>query len=241
VSEPNATNVTPPDESAAEPQGESGPPADATIDSAAAESEATQAPAAATATEESEQLAKPGMMWYVLRVASNKEGQVRQALERKVKIENYDDVIGQILVPTLKEKRMKAGKARVFERNLYPGYVFVEMATEDDGSIAENVWFMVKETTGVGDFISSEGKPTAMQDHEVVKMLEASKKPEDTPELSGLDFKKGDRVKINDGSFESYEGTVDSVDTHKGMVTVLLTIFGRDTPVDVEYWQIEKN
>lgn len=190
--------------------------------------------------ETSQPLCAPGMNWYVLRVASNKEEQVRDALERKVKIEALEDRVGRILVPTLKERRMKGGVVKVLERKLYPGYVFVEMACEEDGSIAENVWFMVKETTGVGDFIGSNGKPTRMPDHDVVGMLAASQKAEDEPTLSGLDFKKGDPVKITDGNFENYEGEVDSVDSKRGLVTVVLTIFGRSTPVEVEYWQVEK-
>jgi transcriptional antiterminator NusG len=190
--------------------------------------------------ETSQPLCAPGMNWYVLRVASNKEEQVRSALERKVKIEAMEDRVGRILVPTLKERRMRGGQVKVIERKLYPGYVFVEMACEDDGSIAENVWFMVKETTGVGDFIGSDGKPTRMSDHDVVGMLAASQKAEDEPTLSGLDFKKGDPVKITEGSFENYEGEVESVDAKRGVVTVVLTIFGRSTPVDVEYWQVEK-
>jgi transcriptional antiterminator NusG len=190
--------------------------------------------------ETSPPLCAPGMNWYVLRVASNKEEQVRDALERKVKIEGLDDRVGRILVPTLKERRMKSGVVRVLERKLYPGYVFVEMACEEDGSIAENVWFMVKETTGVGDFIGSNGKPTKMSDHDIVGMLAASQKAEEEPTLSGLDFKKGDPVKITDGNFENYEGEVDSVDSKRGLVTVVLTIFGRATPVEVEYWQVEK-
>lgn len=180
------------------------------------------------------------MHWYVLRVASNKEEQVREALSRKVRIEGLEARIGRILVPTLKERRMKGGLAKIHERKLYPGYVFVEMACEDDGSIDERVWFMVKETTGVGDFIGSEGKPTAMPDHDVVGMLAASEKAEEEPTLSGLDFRRGDVVKITEGSFESFEGEVDLVDEKRGTVTVVLTIFGRSTPVDVEYWQLEK-
>ncbi|UCG16595.1 MAG: transcription termination/antitermination factor NusG [Phycisphaerales bacterium] len=190
--------------------------------------------------ETSQPLCAPGMNWYVLRVASNKEEQVRAALERKVKIEGLDDRVGRVLVPTLKERRMRGGQVKVFERKLYPGYVFVEMACEEDGAIAENVWFMIKETTGVGDFIGSDGKPTRMADHDVVGMLAASQKADDEPTLSGLDFKKGDPVKITDGSFENYEGEVEMVDTKRGLVTVVLTIFGRSTPVEVEYWQVEK-
>ncbi len=181
-----------------------------------------------------------GMQWYVLRVASNKEEQVRDTLLRKVKIEGMDDRVGRILVPTLKEKRMRGGVLKIVERKLYPGYVFVEMACEEDGMIAENVWFLIKETTGVGDFIGSDGKPTSMPEHDVVGMLAASEKAEEQPTLSGLNIKKGDQVKITDGAFESYEGEVDSVDERRGMVSVIVSIFGRSTPVEVGYWQIEK-
>jgi transcriptional antiterminator NusG len=190
--------------------------------------------------ETSTALAQPGMKWYVLRVASNKEEQVRDALLRKVKIEALEDRIGRILVPTLKEKRMRGGVLRVVERKLYPGYVFVEMACEEDGSVAENVWFLIKETTGVGDFIGSDGKPTSMPEHDVVQMLAACQKAEEDPGLSGLNIKKGDQIKVTDGAFESYEGEVDSVDERRGMVSVIVSIFGRLTPVEVGYWQIEK-
>ncbi len=182
----------------------------------------------------------PGMKWYVLRVASNKEDQVRKTLERKVKIEGLEDRIGRILVPTVKEKKMRGGVLRVVERKLYPGYVFVEMACEKDGSVAENVWFLVKETTGVGDFIGSDGKPTSMTDHDVAQMLAVTQKSEEDPGLSGLNIKKGDQVKITDGAFESYEGEVESVDERRGMVSVIVSIFGRMTPVEVGYWQLEK-
>lgn len=197
----------------------------------------------AVSSEESESVTvvtTPGMQWYVLRVASNKEERVRDALLRKVAIEALEAVVGRILVPTLKEKKMKAGVLKVVERKLYPGYVFVEMACEDDGSVVENVWFMIKETTGVGDFIGSDGKPTSMPEHDVVQMLAASEKADDEPGLSGLNINIGDQVKISDGAFESYEGEVDSVDERRGIVSVIISIFGRSTPVEVGYWQIEK-
>jgi len=193
-----------------------------------------------TEQEESQPLCAPGMKWYVLRVASNKEEQVREALERKVAIEGLDEFVGRILVPTLKERRLKGGVARVYKRNLYPGYVFVEMACEEDGSVPENVWFTVKETTGVGDFIGSDGKPTPMAEHDIAGMLAASVQSDEPPTLSGLNFQKGDQVKITSGSFENFEGEVDLVDEKRGMVTVVVEIFGRSTPVEVEYWQIER-
>jgi len=183
---------------------------------------------------------RPGMKWYVLRVASNKEEQVCEALQRKVRVENLTERVGRVLVPTAKEKRMKAGQVKIIEKKLYPGYVFVEMATEPDGSIPENVWFLVKETTGVGDFIGSDGKPTSMKDHDVEMMLLAAAKQDEEATLQGMEFRKGDRVKIKEGAFQNFEGTVEAIDETKGLITVLLTIFGRSTPVDVEYWQLEK-
>jgi len=158
-----------------------------------------------------------------------------------VRIEKLDDRIGRILVPTSKEKRMKGGKVKVLEKKLYPGYVFVEMATEPDGSISDNVWFLAKETMGVGDFIGSDGKPTSMRSHDVDMMLMAVSQEDEDATLQGiLEFTKGDKVKIKEGSFQNFEGYVESLDETKGIITVLLTIFGRSTPVDVEYWQLEK-
>jgi transcriptional antiterminator NusG len=182
----------------------------------------------------------PGMRWYVLRVASNKEEQVRDALTRKAQIENMVDRIGRVLVPTVPERRIKGGQSRVYNRKLYPGYVFVEMRCEEDGSIQEDVWFMIKETTGVGDFIGSEGKPSPMNEPEVEKMLAIAERPDQTGTLVSMQFKKGDRVKIREGSFENFEGEVESTDEQKQTVTVLITIFGRSTPVDVEYWNLER-
>lgn len=181
-----------------------------------------------------------GMKWYVLRVASNREERVRSALERKVQIEGLENHIGRVLVPSVPEKKMRNGVLKILERKLYPGYVFVEMACEEDGAIPEGVWFLVKETSGVGDFIGSDRKPTSMAAHDVEAMLAASEKTEDDVGLSGLNMVKGDIVKIIDGAFESYEGEVDDVDERRGIVNVVVSIFGRSTPVEVEYWKLEK-
>lgn len=180
------------------------------------------------------------MQWYVLRVASNREDQVCEALTRKVKIEHLEERIGRILVPTQREKRMRGGTARVFDRKLYPGYVFVEMAPEEDGSIAENVWFVIKETMSVGDFIGSDGKPTPMKQHDVEKMLTVVEKSAEQPTLAGMaGLKKGDPIKVKEGPFENFEGEIDEVFPDKGHVRVIVTIFGRPTPIELEYWQVE--
>lgn len=205
--------------------------------------QAAEAPAAAPATpaqSDEQELVRAGMNWYVLKVASNKELQVRDALERKVKIEKLEERVGRIVVPTQKEKRMRSGKARILQKKLYPGYVFVEMATEPDGRISDEVWFLIRETTGVSDFISSGGKPSPMPLHDVEQMIAAAIQPEEMPALANLAFKKGDKVKVREGPFENFEGVVDEINTQKGMVRVIVTIFGRATPIEIEYWQVEQ-
>jgi transcriptional antiterminator NusG len=179
--------------------------------------------------------------WYVLRVASNKEESVREALERKVKIEGLDAKIGRILVPTERRPspRSRAGEKKFVERKMYPGYVFIEMELEEDGRIGEDAWFLIRETTGVGDFIGAAGRPTAMKASDVDKMLMQVEKAQDGAPVS-VDFKKGDMVKIKEGAFENFEGAVDEVLPDKGLIRVEVTIFGRATPVELEYWQVEK-
>jgi len=186
-----------------------------------------------------EPLAQEGMQWFVLRVASNKENSVQNTLLRKIQIEGMTHLVGRILVPTEKIKTIKGGKAKIKEEKLYAGYVFVEMKLEDDGRIPQDIFFLIKETTGVGDFIGTAGRPTPMQMHEVEKMLLDSRKPEDEPTVK-LSFEKGEHVVIREGAFENYEGTVDELFPEKGMVRVLVSIFGRQAPVDLEEWQISK-
>lgn len=179
------------------------------------------------------------MQFFVLRVASNKEDQVREKLARKVKIEALEDFVGRILVPTERVRKIQGGVRKESDRKLYPGYVFIELNLDKDGRIPDKVWFMIKETEGVGDFIGSNGKPTAMSVKDQAKMLEEAEKPEGAA-TSGADFKKGDRVKVTNGAFMNFEGDVDEVVHDKGTVRIITTIFGRPTPLELEYWQIEK-
>ncbi|MCA9278651.1 MAG: transcription termination/antitermination factor NusG [Phycisphaeraceae bacterium] len=181
----------------------------------------------------------PGMDWFVLRVASNKESSVRDTLLRKVQIEGMTHLVARILVPTEKTKVIKSGKQKIQETKLYPGYVFVEMKLEEDGRIPQDVFFLIKETTGVGDFVGTAGRPTPMKSHEIEKMLIDSKKPEELPDIK-LAFTKGEHVTIKDGPFENYEGTVDEMLPEKGLVRVLVTIFGRQAPIEIEEWQLAK-
>lgn len=186
-----------------------------------------------------EPIRQDGMDWFVLRVASNKESSVQATLLRKIQIENMTHLVGRILVPTEKIKTIKGGKTKIKEEKLYAGYVFVEMKLEEDGRIPQDVFFLIKETTGVGDFIGTAGRPTAMAEHETEKMLRDSEAPDDEPTVR-LSFQQGDNVVIKEGPFENYEGTVDELFPDKGQVRVLVTIFGRQAPVDLEEWMISK-
>ena len=184
-------------------------------------------------------IASANMQWYVLRVAANKEMQVRDALVQKVDREELNDIIGRIEVPIERIKRIRGSKQTIHKRKLYPGYVFMEMDSTEDGRVPEKAWFMIKGTAGVGDFIGTEGMPTPMRDTDVAKMLLEAEKPDEAPSIK-VEFNQGDMIKIREGAFENFEGVVDSIDGERGIVKVIVSIFGRSTPLDIEYWQIEK-
>ena len=171
--------------------------------------------------------------WYILKVQSNREDSIRDALERRIKIAGLEAFFGEIIVPTETVSEFKAGKKRVVKRKLYPGYIVVNM------EINEDTWFLVRETPGIGDFTGSGGKPSPMKDHEVSRIVsKAEEKTDEAPKLK-ISCKPGDRVKITEGTFENFEGEVDGIDEQNGRVTVMINIFGRSTPVELEYWQIE--
>jgi transcription termination/antitermination protein NusG len=177
----------------------------------------------------------PELVWYVLKVQSSREDTIRDALQRRVKIQGLQRFFGQIVVPTEKITEIRNNKKRVVERKTYPGYIMVQM------ELNEKTWFLVRETPGVGDFVGAHGTPTKMTDAEVNQMLhqEEEKTTAETPKVR-IDVERGDRVKIRDGTFENFEGTVEEVIEGRGLVKVMLIIFNRPTPVDLEYWQVER-
>ena len=177
----------------------------------------------------------PELVWYVLKVQSSREDTIRDALQRRVKIQGLQRFFGQIVVPTEKITEIRNNKKRIVERKTYPGYIMVQM------ELNEKTWFLVRETPGVGDFVGAHGTPTKMTDAEVNQMLhqEEEKTTAEAPKVR-IDVERGDRVKIKDGPFENFEGTVEEVIEGRGLVKVMLIIFNRPTPVDLEYWQVER-
>ena len=193
-----------------------------------------------TATSELEALLNdeeppPELTWYVLKVQSGREDTIRDALDRRVKIHDLGRYFSQIVVPKEKVTEIRNNKKRTVERKSYPGYLMVHM------ELNEKTWFVVRETPGVGDFVGAHGTPTPMTDDEINKIL----KPEaeagtEAKAVPKIDLERGDRVKIKEGPFENFEGTVEEVIEARGLVKVMLIIFNRPTPVDLEYWQVER-
>ncbi|MCE5266671.1 MAG: transcription termination/antitermination protein NusG [Planctomycetaceae bacterium] len=173
------------------------------------------------------------MDWYILKVQSNREESIREGLMRRVGIAGLGYYFGEVIVPTEKVTEFKGGKKKVIKRKLYPGYLVVHMEINDD------TWFLVRETPGIGDFTGAAGRPSPMLPHEVARIVaKQEEKSEKAPKLK-IAFREGERVKIKEGTFENFEGDVDSIDETNGRVTVMINIFGRSTPVELEYWQIE--
>ncbi|MEW4566754.1 transcription termination/antitermination protein NusG [Tautonia sp. JC769] len=175
----------------------------------------------------------PELVWYVLKVQSGREDTIRDALERRVKIQDLGNYFGQIVVPKEKVTEIRNNKKRTVERKSYPGYIMVHM------ELNEKTWFVVRETPGVGDFVGAHGTPTPMSQSEIDKILKPEE-PGETKAVPKIDLERGDRVKIKEGSFENFEGTVEEVIEARGLVKVMIIIFNRPTPVDLEYWQVER-
>jgi len=174
------------------------------------------------------------LVWYVLKVQSSREDTIRDALERRVKIQGLQRYFGRIVVPTEKRIELRNNKKRTIETKTYPGYIMVEM------ELNEKTWFTVRETPGVGDFVGAHGTPTKMSGDEVEKMLGQQTTKDEKPTQIKINVERGDRVKIKEGPFENFEGTVEEVIETRGLVKVMLIIFNRPTPVDLEYWQVER-
>ncbi len=173
----------------------------------------------------------PNMRWYVVKVQSGREDSIKEAIERRVKIEGLQDCFGKIIVPIEKVTEMRNGKRVIKERKLYPGYLMVHLEFND------RMLYLFRETSGAGDFVGGGLLTPPMNDHEVARMLGQRGEPVDVAPKSKFD--KGDKVKVKDGTFAGMEGEVKEVLEGKGAIRVELTIFGRPVPVELEYWQVD--
>lgn len=172
------------------------------------------------------------MKWYVIQVHTAREDQVREALERRIRAEALEALIAEVEVPTEKVKEIKRGTTTVRERKIYPGYVMVKMDL-NDASLG-----IVKETPGVGSLLGTGSTPVPMSDEDVQRMVMEAERTEERP-TTKVAFGPGDRVRIKEGLFQNFDGEIEEIWPEKGQVRVIVTILGRATPVELEFWQLE--
>ncbi|NBX65625.1 MAG: transcription termination/antitermination factor NusG [Proteobacteria bacterium] len=172
--------------------------------------------------------------WYVLHVYSGFEQKVAADIREKAKKQGLESAIHEILVPKEEITEVKRGKRVAVERNVYPGYVMIKMDMSDDA------WHLIKNTPKVTGFLGSGNKPQAISESEAVRLMQQLTAPAGGPARRTITFDVGEEVRINEGAFASMVGVVDEVDEEKGRLKISVTIFGRATPVDLEFGQVEK-
>ena len=211
-------------------------PMDAPVSSQESAVERSNAKKANAAPEpKAEEAADDKKKWYILKVQVNREDPIKENLKQRIKIAGLDSYFGDILVPTEKVTEIRGDKKKIIKKKLYPGYIMIFM------EITDTTWFLVRETHGIGDFTGAAGKPTPMLPHEVQRILASEKEdPTETPKLK-VAYQVNDSIKVKEGTLKDLEGTVDAIDYTSGRVTVIINLFGRSTPVELEYWQIEQN
>lgn len=201
------------------------------VEVAPVEATKPEEPVAAPLTEEAvDQEIKGDRRWYVIQVMTSLEDRVKQALEITIKENNLQNKVFQVLVPTEEIVEIKGGKRLEKVKKMFPGYVFLEMILD------EQSWYLIRETAGVARFIGTKTKPTPVSAKEMQRVLKQLGK-EERLEVS---FEKGEGVRIISGPFRGYTGTVDEVNLEKGKLKALINIFGRDTPVEVNFEHAQK-
>lgn len=176
------------------------------------------------------------MDWYILKVAFNREESIADALRKKIAMEGMQEFFGGVVVPSEDVATFsRDGKKRISKRRLLPGYIMARMAINDD------TWFLVRETAGISDFTGSAGKPMPMDPVDVDRFINrpVEEDEEDAPIKTAIPFKVGDRVRVKEGNFENQEGDVDALDEANGRITVIINIFGRSVPMELDHWQVE--
>jgi transcriptional antiterminator NusG len=179
-------------------------------------------------------------VWYALRAQSEREEKIKESLQARLRAQGLEGHVPQIIVPAENVAEIREGKRRVSQQKMFPGYILMEVDTAEDGSVPEGVWFAIMDTPGISGFVGgSRMKGVPLEDGEVQRIIEDIEARKEKPKPK-MEFVSGDRVRIREGSFENFDGTVESVDASKWMLKVRVSIFGRDTSVELEYGKVEK-
>ncbi len=171
--------------------------------------------------------------WYVVHTQTGSEEKVRKSLENKITSQGMQELITKVIIPTEQVSEVRSGKKKISQRKFFPGYLLVEM------DLSEETYLFVKTVPGVNGFIGLGKKPTPLPQQEVDSILKRTEETQVKPSPKTI-FEKGEQVRVTEGPFLNFNGTVDEIHPEKGKVKVSVSIFGRATPVELEYWQVEK-
>lgn len=171
--------------------------------------------------------------WYVLHTQTGVEMKVKASLESRAELAGMRNMIHQILIPTEKVSEVKEGKKRIMERKFFPGYIMIQMDLTDDS------WYLVKNTPGISGFVGSGKNPIPLSEDEVNSILRQQDDKASKPKPK-VEFTSGESVRVKEGAFANFNGLIEEINPNRGKLKVMVTIFGRQTPVELEYWQVEK-
>jgi len=171
--------------------------------------------------------------WYVVHTQTGSEEKVRTSLENKIAQEGMQDFVGKVIIPTEQVSEVRSGKKKITKRKFFPGYLLVEM------ELNERTYIFVKNAPGVTGFIGLGKKPMPLPQQEVDSILKRTEETQVKPSPKVV-FEKGEQVRVTEGPFLNFNGTIEEIHPEKGKIKVSVSIFGRSTPVELEYWQVEK-
>ena len=178
--------------------------------------------------------------WFVIHTLSGQEQKVKENIERRVKVEEVGDLIKEVLIPTEKVAEVRKGKKTTSTRKFYPGYILVHMKLLDEkNQLVERSWYFIRDTPGIIGFIGGD-RPVPLKPDEVDSILAQIEERQEkvTPKVA---FETGETVKVTDGPFQNFTGVIEEVDPTRGKLKISVSIFGRSTPVELEYWQVERS
>ena len=171
--------------------------------------------------------------WYIVHTQTGYEDRVKTNLENRLKNIPIKEQVSQILIPTEKVSEIRDGKKKISERKVFPGYVFIEM------ELTEESWYLVRNTQGITGFIGPGSRPQALKESEIDNILRQAEEKKERP-IPKIAFEIGESVRIKEGPFTNFNGTIEEVNPVKQKLKAKVSIFGRSTPVELEYWQVEK-
>jgi len=189
------------------------------------------APEEALETETGQSDTDGARQWFVVHCYSGYENKVKRNLEQRITSMDMEDYIFDVIVPTEEEIEVRDGKRRTYQRRVFPGYILVEMTLTDDS------WYVVRNTPGVTGFVGMGTKPTPLREEEVQRII--TRMEAEAPKVK-VTFKSGEKVRIVQGPFADFIGNVDDINMEKGKVRVMVSFFGRETPVELDFLQVEK-